>query len=90
MMVIRTVRGGRVRINGRDYAPDARHMAYDGRLEGRRFAFGTYLSRPGLACLWGTEEAYRGRGAVSDGPHVVDGRLPWTFWREQPTAKEEA
>lgn len=80
-MVIRTVRDGRVRIKGHDYMPDSQHLAYDGRLDGLRFAFGTYSNRDDLVCLWGTEAAYRDRGAIEDGPHVVDGRLPWMFWR---------
>lgn len=78
---IRTVKNGCVRVDGRDYRPDELHMAYDGRLDGQRFAFARYEGRTDLLGLWGTEEEYRDPDAeFPDGPHVVDGTLPWMFW----------
>lgn len=93
--VIRTIRNGRVRIAGREYAPSGKHE-YDGRLDGMRYAFGVYPDDVPLIGLWGTEAAYLAtrrnapreaqeryeRGEL-DGPEVADdGSLPWYFWQE--------
>lgn len=80
--VLRTIVNGSVRIYGRDYRPDAHRTAYDGRLDGQRFAFGLYHNRPDLICLWGTQAAYEtvAEGVDWPGPECVDGKFPWTFW----------
>jgi hypothetical protein len=83
--VLRTVKGGQVTIDGRQFAPDEKYMAYDGRLEGLRFAFGVYHYDARMVALWGSEDAYMAtrRTASSadqaryacgecDSPEVVD------------------
>jgi hypothetical protein len=95
--VVRTVRDGQVTVYGRRYAPEQRHMAYDGRLEGLRFAFGRYPHDPHVVALWGSQDAYtasrrtaskadraRYEGGQCDCPEVVDEVLPWMFWHEVP------
>ena len=42
--MIRTIRNGQVKINGRIFKPDRRWMEYDGRLDGMRYTFGLYWS----------------------------------------------
>ncbi len=80
---IRTVKNGAVKINGRTYLP--KRPAYDGSLDGHRFAFGLYRGRPDIASLWGTEAAYRAEGDEYEriwatGPHCVDGVFLWEWW----------
>ena len=89
--VFRTVRNGEVTIGGVRYRPRQHHMPYDGRLDGQRFLFGRYLKpgHPGewepFVSLWGTERAARDKEVnPHDGPHVVDGKLPWDFWEAVP------
>ena len=84
--VLRTIRKGSVRINGKTFHPDCSgYAAYDGRLDGMRYAFGLYDMDPYLVCLWGTEEASRSTTVEqlesASRPEVVDGTLPWMFWR---------
>jgi hypothetical protein len=96
LFVVRTVRDGQVTIYGRQFAPDGNHMAYDGRLEGLRFAFGRYPHDPHVVALWGSEDAYmairrtapeadqeRYERGECDQPEVVDGAMPWYFWHEE-------
>jgi hypothetical protein len=92
---LRTIRNGRVRIDGREYAVSEKHELYDGRLDGRRYLFAKYAATRRAVALWGTEAAYLAtrrnapqeaqeayeRGEC-DGPEVVDGRLPWMWWDE--------
>lgn len=65
-------------------------MDYDGRLDGKRFAFGRYQDDDSFVNLWGTEALYHCKTedeaiAMDHGPEVVDGKLPWMFWyRVQP------
>jgi hypothetical protein len=40
--VIRTIRNGQVKINGRIFRPDNLWMEYDGRLDGVRYAWATW------------------------------------------------
>lgn len=54
-MVIRTVKNGRVKINGNYYAPQEVHQEYDGRFEGKRYAFNVYKSTDEFVEMWGTE-----------------------------------
>lgn len=85
---IRTIKDGRVKINNRYYAPPDAHMAYDGRLEGLRYAFGLYAHERGFVCLWGTHALWKAGNSdyeqeyAKGGPHVINGREPWLFWRE--------
>lgn len=84
--VLRTIKAGTVRIFGKLYEPDPQHRAYDGRLDGQRWAFGLYPSQFPFVNLWGTERAYRDGPEVDwdTRPDVIDGAFPWTFWREVP------
>jgi hypothetical protein len=90
--VVRTVRGGRVKIGGHWYVPRQHHQAYDGTLDGRRYLFGRYWS-PWLpekyepfVSLWGPEEAIRVTDEaefdrlMNESPHVIDGTMPWDCW----------
>jgi len=82
LFAVRTVKNGAVTINHHTYKPDEKHMKYDGRLDGLRFAFGTYPDRPDIVCLWGTEKMYNSDSvSTAEGPHIVDGALPWLWWR---------
>ncbi|MEW6016456.1 MAG: hypothetical protein AB1760_00115 [Pseudomonadota bacterium] len=89
--VIRTIRNGTVTIFGQQFQPDDGLLKYDGRLDGLRYAFGLYwrgdFQLP-LLNMWGTEDEYRD-GRTFDGPDVVDGTLPWAFWRPTGAGKEE-
>jgi hypothetical protein len=93
--VIRTIRNGQVKINGRIFRPDNLWMEYDGRLDGMRYAFGLYWEGDTMlefAGLWGSEEAYK--AASDEGawekycgehpqdlePEVVDAYYPWATW----------
>ena len=92
---LRTIRNGRVRIDGREYAVSEKHEPYDGRLDGRRYLFGKYAPDVHAVALWGTEAAYLStrrnapqeaqeayeRGEF-DGLEMVDWRLPWMWWDE--------
>lgn len=86
-MNVRTVRDGKVKIRGVYYTP--RDPGYDGRFEGRRFAFGSYwtgrelyrgLDGETFVCLWGTERDYQScanfRGDGSDEPPMPDWGKP--------------
>lgn len=81
---IRTIKNGRVKINGTWFYPDTRYLQYDGRLDGKRYAFGLYWlnSKTIMADyvnLWGTEEAYKNIDSWP-GPECVDGYFNWQFW----------
>ena len=89
---IRTIRHGRVKVYGHYYAPSSQHFPYDGRLDGRRFVFARYLDigngyRPFLY-LWGSETEYRTGTLTNNGLEVIDGTLPWAWWRILTPAKE--
>lgn len=73
----RVVRNGRVRLAGRTYEPDKRHLTYDGRLDGLRCRFSTYYGRTNLIALVEVEDY-----TFSQGPDCVDGSFPWYFWVE--------
>jgi hypothetical protein len=92
---LRTIRGGRVRINGVTFAPNEHHRPYDGRLDNLRMVFGLYYGPPGyqayresdgwnvsFVCLWGTEAAYRSPDDDTDwpGPHCIDNVFQWEWW----------
>jgi hypothetical protein len=64
--VLRTIRNGQVKINGRIFRPDNLWMEYDGCLDGMRYAFGLYWEGDTMlefVGLWGSEETYK---AASD------------------------
>ncbi len=92
---VRTVKDGKVKINGRYYAPKE-GSPDPAPLEGHRFAFGRYFTgnepsrgRDGktFVCLWGSEAYYR----LTDpedyekgdfGPHIVNGYYLYEWWDE--------
>lgn len=82
---LRTIRGGAARIHGHTFRPDERHMAYDGRLDGQRYAFGLYYDPDGemldFVSLWGTEGFYRDPDGEWPGPECIDGHFNWAWWR---------
>lgn len=81
---IRTIRDGRVKINGVWFAPSEQWQPYDGRLNGMRYAFGLYYREtwdPRFVCLWGSEENYHSDSAEFEyGPELADGGFPWYWW----------
>lgn len=94
--VLRTIRHGQVRIDGRVFKPSGKFMEYDGRLDGMRWAFGLYWRGDEMEPfveLWGTEEAYRAAGSLEhddmEWPEsdAVDGYFPWTFWYAEGTGE---
>lgn len=78
---IRTVRKGRVKVHHEWYQVDETHLPYDGRLDNQRFAFGLYRGFD-VICLWGTEAYYNDMETSPEGPEIVDGSLPWLWWRK--------
>ncbi len=81
-MLVRTISYGRVKILHRWYHPSEQYMKYDGRLDGRRYAFGLYYVGDQLqdhVSLWGSEEMYNDINA-GYGPELVDGAFPWQWW----------
>jgi len=84
---IRTIRNGRIKLDGKEWEPEAQFMLYDGRLDDQRFAFGRYFegvitNTPQMPILelWGTEEFYYNDRVDWPGPECVDGSFPWGFW----------
>lgn len=82
---IRTVKGGAVRIGGRDYRPHCEPgEAYDGRFEGHRLAFGLYPRQPDFhsVSLWGTERDYYDNDMPDFGkpPVCVDHVFEFEWW----------
>ncbi len=69
--VLRKIRNGRVKVNGKWFVPDddvvwsdgRREMKYDGRLDGQRWAFAVYeKASPPMLALWGTEALFKAAG----------------------------
>ncbi len=61
--VLRKIRKGKVKVNGRWFEPDTLGgkwaIPYDGRLDGQIWLFGTYdNTQPALLALWGSKEKY--------------------------------
>ena len=88
---IRTIVRGRVKVHGHYYTPKA---AYDGRLDGLRYAFCRYRQQGDsylpLLFLWGTQAAFHDENInANEGPHIVDGYLPWCFWERVPSEEGE-
>ncbi len=87
---IRTVQEGRVKVGGVCFKVDELHLTYDGRLDGLRFAFARYKhfihGGPYLPfiSLWGPEAQWHDHKCPR-GPEVVDGALPWMWWRAEVT-----
>lgn len=89
---VRTIRDGRVKIGGYYYTPSSRHLRYDGRLDGKRYAFARYWEgdrRCPFVALWGTEEAFKKAAPAATDPSIVDGALPWMWWNQESTETEE-
>ena len=72
----RTIKRGKVCINGRYYRPQNRHMEYDGRLEGQRYIFGLYGDNEAFVSLTAAHPYH----PAEPGPEIIKGRLPWLFW----------
>jgi len=97
-MAIRTIRNGRIRLNGTVFAPDETHIAYDGRLDGLQMVFyecdsemQRLLGRGRLAVLEGRVGDHFGWVHESEpGPQIVDGCYPWYFWYELLRATDTA
>jgi hypothetical protein len=73
-------KGGRVKIGGYWWVPDARFMKYDGRLDSMVFVFGRYKDYSGyinLLNMWGTKET---SDAIKSGNEKEYHRL----WKESP------
>lgn len=90
--IMRTIRNGTVKVNNINYAPEALYQKYDGRLDGKRFAFGTYKTittgQISHLALWGSEAYYRDkeRKLPWPGEECVDNAFPWYWW--MPVRKE--
>ena len=85
MIVLRTIRKGKVKFHNHWFAVDEHHQAYDGRLDGMRYAFAVYPTKAGFEpylSLWGTEAQYRNADAPP-GPEVIDGTILWYWWHEE-------
>ena len=85
---MRTIKAGRVRIGGRTFIPSSQFVAYDGRLDGKRYLFGRYWNGDhelDTVCLWGPEAVANANPddpayELIPRPEVVDGMLPWLWW----------
>ena len=85
---IRTVVKGTVKIGGRVYQVDERHLKYDGRLDGQRFAFlrlfqekenGQGIEYQPFIALWSTEQNFSDLWNTGEGPErIMDGI--WVWW----------
>jgi hypothetical protein len=87
--VIRTIRNGRVKINGIYYSPeDSVHptfVPYTGQLDGKRFVFGLYQygdSPLPFVFMWGSEKEYMNPGSDWPGCNCMDGYFQWQWWYE--------
>ena len=102
-IVLRTIRNGRVKINGYWFEPDKKPMCPE--LEGTRSAFGVYwtgdykmnhFQMEDFVCLWGGEEMFN---AINDEDFVQacdewhkgvtddDGYLRWAWWRSDEATR---
>jgi hypothetical protein len=76
--VLRTVRKGVVKINGRTYSPSRQWKLYDGRLDGLVLVFDPRELAYSIVML-GTPGNYR--SIFDKVPNTSDGKGPWwTFW----------
>jgi hypothetical protein len=85
--VSRKIKDGRVQVNRHTYIPEDRFHSYDGRLDNMTFVFYWYENCPEFICLWGTEEAFASDDenyVEPTPPYIVDGALPWLFWKMVP------
>lgn len=88
---IRTVKKGKIKIQGKYYKVNDPRMPYNGELDNIRFAFYRYPNYPRLedkVFLWGTEEYYKAETEKEidelDGkqPNVINGYIHWDCWEE--------
>lgn len=88
---IRTVKNGKVKIQGKSFTPSEQHQRYDGELDGLRYVFGLYHNYANgelqFISLWGSEQFYK-TGIDQQPPEVIDGTLPWIWWNEVNNQKE--
>jgi len=84
--VTRTIKNGRVKINGNTYKPDEKSVKYDGRLDGTRYVFGVYTGLEDVVAMWGKEETSKilVNTAASE---IINGTLPWYWWRKGSEVK---
>ena len=94
---MRTICQGRVKVLHHWYRPDEQFRAYDGRFDGKRWLFALYwngeIQQPYLY-LWGSERYAEAQDPDAPGyeDDVVDGYLPWAWWRlcPDPSIESEA
>ena len=86
MVVLRTVKNGKIKIKHKYYAPIA---PYDGRFEGKRLGFGVYDNLPpgrDFVCLWGTKEMFEAKNkeeydkAWDNNYTCENGIFKWVWW----------
>jgi len=77
--VTRTIKNGKVRINGNTYKPDKNFMKYDGRLDGMRYIFGIYEGKEDVVSMWGKEEILKNLAIIEES-EIINGTLPWYWW----------
>jgi hypothetical protein len=92
--VIRTVKDDGIKLDQCRWIPTPK-VALNGRLDGKRYAFGRYYKfdstgeRPHtLLSLWGSEAYFRGETEGEDAANnamIEDGiYLSWLWWRPEP------
>lgn len=88
MWYTRTVKNGKIKINGVLYHPSDTHRPYNNELEGRRCLFGDYTNT-NFVYFWGTQhmnDYTRNARAIdipydmTNEPNVIDGFIYWQWW----------
>lgn len=80
--VTRTIKNGRVKINGNIYKPDEKFAKYDGWLDGMRYIFGLYEGEEDFVSMWGKEEVPNNLAIIEE-PEIINGTLPWYWWHKE-------
>lgn len=81
--VTRKIRNGRVKINRTWFAPDERHLKYDGRLDGMTFLFGLYYEADRWKKAYVFMHSRVPPEEEDNRSDVVDGRFPWIWWNRE-------
>jgi hypothetical protein len=93
-LAVRKIKNGKVKINGKIYAPVEHHWQYKGELDGHWYAFGLYdfpacnVEEKRFVSIWGTKESLDNLNAGGDPdkpinePHCINGELHWLWWDE--------
>lgn len=95
-MVLRTIRNGKVKINGVWFTPTVREhetsIPYTGQLDGQRWAFGLYYGPKNyetfdengwnrrVVFMWGSKEAYHDLDNDWPGDNCINGYFQWDWW----------